>query len=194
MKKLLGLVAVLALATLPALAQGGLEGTTPKVEVEGGYSFLSWGLPSSVGRLNMNGWQAEANYNVNKFLGLALDTAGTKNYQGLNGTEGIYTFMAGPRFYPMGHHRLTPFVHVMAGLGHYSLYLPPDPPYSAYNYTENHLAIGFGGGIDAAVTNMMSVRIAQVDYERTVFNVGESFPAQNNFRFSAGVVFRLGSR
>lgn len=194
MKKFLGLFVLLALSSFPALAQGSFEGTTPKLEVEGGYSFLSWGLPSSVGRLNMNGWQAETNYNVNNYLGLALDAAGTKNYQGLNGTQGVYTFLAGPRFYPMGHHKLTPFVHVMGGLGHYSLYLPPDGEYAAYNYSENHLAIGFGGGIDAAVNSMVAIRVAQVDYERTVFNTGEDFPAQNNIRFSAGVVIRLGSR
>ena len=193
MKRILGLVILLALSTLPALAQGSFEAVTPKLEVEGGYSFLTWGLPSDIGRINLNGWQAEANYNLNQHLGLALDTAGTKNYQGLNGTQGIYTFMAGPRFFPVGHHKLTPFVHAMAGLGHYTLYLPPDPPYTSYSYSENHLAIGFGGGLDAAVTRTISVRLAQVDYERTVFSI-EGFPAQNNFRFSAGVVFRLGSR
>jgi opacity protein-like surface antigen len=194
MKKIFGLVTLLAISALPALAQGGFEGTTPKVEVEGGYSFLSWGLPASDGRLNMNGWQAEGNYNVNKFLGLALDTAGTKNYQGENGTEGIYTFMAGPRFYPLGHHKLTPFVHVMGGLSHYSLFLPADSESPAFSYSENHFAFGFGGGLDAAVTRTMSIRVAQVDYERTVFNVFEDLPSQNNIRFSAGVVFRLGSR
>ena len=193
MKKIFGLVTLLAISALPTLAQRGFEGITPKLEVEGGYSYLSWGLPSDIGRMNMNGWQAEANYNLNQHLGLTLDTAGTKNYEGLDGTEGIYTFMAGPRFYPVGHHKLTPFVHATAGLGHYTLYFPPDPPYSSFSYSENHLAIGFGGGLDIAVTRTMSVRLAQMDYERTVFNV-ENLPAQNNFRFSTGVVFRLGSR
>src|ERR1700720_3045253 len=152
MRKLLGLAALLALSTLPALAQGFYEGTTPKVEVGAGYAFRSWGIPASVGpRVSMNGWTADANYNLNNKVGLALDASGTKNYQGANGTQGIYTFMAGPRFFPVGHHKLTPFVHAMAGLGHYSLYLPPQPPFGSFNYSENHLAIGFGGGVDAKV-------------------------------------------
>jgi hypothetical protein len=194
MKKLLGLVALLALSTLPTLAQGAFEGPTPKLEVGGGYAFLSWGIPASIGsRVNMNGWDSNADYNLSRNIGIAFDAAGTRNYQGLNGTQGIYTFMAGPQFYPVGHHKLTPFVHVMAGLGHYSLYLPPDPPFPSENYSENHLAIGFGGGIDAAVNSMVAIRVAQVDYERTVFNV-ENFPAQNNFRFSTGVIIRFGGR
>jgi len=198
MKKIFGLVALLALSSLPTLAQAGFEGITPKLEVEGGYSFLSWGLPASDGRLKMNGWQAEANYNVNKNLGLALDVAGTKNYQGANGTTGMDTFMVGPRFFPVGHHKLTPFVHAMAGLGRYSLYLPAitidSVTYPSFSSSENRLAFGFGGGIDAAVNNTVAIRVAQVDYERTVFNASQNLPAQNNFRFSAGVIFRFGGK
>jgi opacity protein-like surface antigen len=199
MKKVLGLAALLALFSLPALAQGLGEGVTPAIEVGGGYAFYMWNPPAADGgRLNLNGWSSNANYNVNKYFGVGLDVTGTRNNQGSNGTQDIYSFMAGPNLYPMGHHKLTPFVHVMGGLGRYTLYLPAETiegtTYPAYNYSENRLAIGFGGGIDFAVSNRVAIRVGQVDYERTVFSLGGTFPAQNNFKFSSGIQFHFGEK
>jgi hypothetical protein len=192
MKKVFGLVALLAFSTLPVFSQGFSEGTTPKVEVGGGYGFRSWGAPAAGnGRTNMNGWAADANYNLNRMFGIAFDAAGTGQTvtsDGFTYTQRITTSMAGPRLFPVGRHKLTPFIHVMAGLGRYSLYFPGE------DYRENHLAIGFGGGVDAAVNRMIAVRLLQLDYERTVFTLDQAFPAQNNLRFSAGVIFRFGGR
>ena len=191
MKKMFGLVTLLALCSLPALAQGTFEGSTPKIEVGGGYGFRSWGAPAAGnGRTKMNGWAADANYNLSNRVGIAFDAAGTRQVvSGVDGyTQGINTFMLGPRFFPLGHHKLTPFVHAMAGLGRYSLTFPGE------DYSENHLAMGFGGGVDATINNMLAVRMFQVDYERTVFTLDQQFPAQNNFRFSTGVIIRFGGR
>jgi hypothetical protein len=191
MKKICGLVTLLAVSALPALAQG-FETNTPTVEVGAGYGFRSWGAPAAGnGRTNMNGWNADANYNLNRLVGIAFDAAGTGQTvtsDGFTYTQRINTFMAGPRLFPVGHHKLTPFVHVMAGLGRYWLSFPGE------DYSENHLAFGFGGGVDATVNRMIAVRVLQIDYERTVFTLDQAFPAQNNLRFSTGVVFRFGGR
>jgi opacity protein-like surface antigen len=192
MKKMLGLVALLTLSSLPTLAQD-----TPKLEFGGGYAFRSWQVPPLAqppSRFNMNGWDANATYNFTNKISAALDVTDTRNNS--NGDQSIYSFMAGPRLYPVGHHKLTPFVHVMAGLGRYKLYLPPDPtiPEPALNYSENRLAFDFGGGIDASINSRVAIRVAQVDYERTVFTVFTDPGSQNNYRFSAGVVVHLGSK
>jgi opacity protein-like surface antigen len=199
MKRLLGLAALLAISSFPAMAQGLSEGVTPTVEVGGGYAFYMWNPPAvDGGRLNLNGWSSNASYNLNKYIGAGFDVTGTRNNQGANGTQDIYSFMAGPILYPMGHHKLTPFVHVVAGLGRYTLYLPAETiegsTYAASNYAENRIAYGFGGGIDFAVSDRVAIRVGQVDYERTVFSLGGTFPAQNNFKFSAGVQFHFGEK
>jgi hypothetical protein len=188
MKKMFGLVALLALSSLPALAQD-----TPKLEVGGGYAYRSWGIASDNdgSRFSMNGWNANADYNVTDKVGVALNLTGTHS-GAQDATQWIYGFMAGPRFYPMGHHKLSPFVHAMAGLTRYSIYVP-DPEFPL-SYSENHLGVDFGGGIDAMVTNRIGVRVAQFDYERTVFNAFQNLPAQNNFIFSAGVVVHFGAK
>lgn len=199
MKKMFGLVVLLALSSLPALAQGLYEGGTPKFEVGGGYAFRSWEIPPEAqppSRLKLNGWNASADYNVTKNLGIVLDSTGTYNRQGANGNQAIYSFMVGPRFYPVGHHKLTPFVHAMGGLGRYTLSLPavPSIPEPALNYSENRPAFDFGGGIDASLTSRIAIRVAQVDYERTVFTIFTTPGSQNNFRFSAGIVIHFGEK
>jgi Outer membrane protein beta-barrel domain len=187
-----GSVALLALSSFPTLARDA-----PTLEVGGGYAFRSWQVPPLAqppSRYNMNGWNANVPYNVIDKIGSALDVAGTRNNS--NGDQSICSFMPGPRLYPMGHHKLTSFVHVMAGLGRYKLYLLPDDtiPEPALNYSENRLAFDFGGGIDAMVNSRVAIRVAQVAYERTVFTVFTDPASQNNFRFSAGVVVHFGAK
>jgi hypothetical protein len=190
MKKMLGLVTLLALSSLPALAQD-----TPKLEVGGGYTYRMWNNDPVGGpdqRFNMNGWDANANYNVTNKVGVALDVTGTRT--GANdATQWIYSFLAGPRFYPMGHHKLTPFVHAMAGAGTYNLNLTAAQG-GPFNYYQTRLMYGFGGGIDASITSRISIRVAELDYERGAFTIEQDLPAQNDFRFSAGVVIHFGQK
>lgn len=57
--------------------------------------------------------------------------------------------------------------------------------------TENNFAMTAGGGIDFKVSKHVSVRPVQADYFLTKIPDGLN-NRQNNFRFSAGVVFRFG--
>src|SRR5271154_707556 len=116
MRKLLGLMTFLMLASLPVMAQG-----TPTAEVGGGYTFRSYGSPPEEqppSRLSMNGWNVTGNYNFNQWLSAAVDVDWTTNsFSGA--TTHISTAMIGPQIYPLGHHKLTPFVHGLAGAGRY---------------------------------------------------------------------------
>src|SRR5271154_601069 len=109
MKKILGLFVLLAFSSLPAFAQF----SSPKIEVGGGYAYESYNV-QFLPRANFNGWFATADFNVNKYIGIAADFDGT--YGSIEGTSvREYTYMFGPQIYPMGHHKFTPFVHALFG-------------------------------------------------------------------------------
>ena len=57
--------------------------------------------------------------------------------------------------------------------------------------TENNFAMTAGGGVDFKVSKHVSVRPVQAEYFMTKIPDGLN-NRQNNFRFSAGVVFRFG--
>jgi opacity protein-like surface antigen len=193
MRKFLGLMALFAFFASPALAQN-----TPKLEVFGGYQYLHWDL--SGGALNMNGFDVSGTYNFDRWIGLSADISGvyngnTPNDPGPSGTTHIYNYMFGPTIYPFGHHRITLFVHGLAGDGHIHIFLPalPGIPNSAETLTDTSFVYAAGGGVDATITRHIAVRVFQGDYEQTQFLQDLGFPAQKNIRIAAGIVFRLGS-
>src|SRR5580704_14905494 len=115
------------------------QDATPKVQAFAGYSFVhlmsggptiatvdqdlqqitdAFGLAS-----NFNGWSAEGQYNVDRWLGFAADISG-RNGTLLTGAPGIsgmptgstYCFLGGPVLSYRTKSKVTPFVHVLAGL------------------------------------------------------------------------------
>ncbi|MHB8540814.1 MAG: outer membrane beta-barrel protein, partial [Candidatus Acidiferrales bacterium] len=176
MRKFFGLVVLLISFALPAVAQN-----TPKLEVFGGYQYLHFDL--SGGTLNMNGFDASATYNFNRWLGMTADVGGlynssTPNAGGPNGTTHIYNYMFGPTIYPFGHRRITMFVHGLAGDGHIHIYLPPSGGNPALTLTDTSFTYAAGGGFDATITRHIAVRLFQGDYEQTHFLQDDGFPAQ----------------
>lgn len=168
MKKMLWMSVLVLLCALPALAQDS------KVDVFAGYSFLhtspGTGLPSA----NASGWEGALTYNWNNWLGLKADVDGHYCCD-----ASLHNFLFGPQI-SLGHGKVSPYVHGLVGVSHGS----------ASGFTDNAFAFALGGGLDVKATNRIAVRIAQVDYLGTRF----ADYTQNNFRFSAGLVFRLGSK
>ncbi|MGH9744575.1 MAG: outer membrane beta-barrel protein [Candidatus Acidiferrales bacterium] len=210
MKKLIGLLGLVALFSLPTLAQD-----TPAFEVNGGYTFRSWDTPDSP-RFKMNGWNAGADFNVNHWLGAVASFDGTYNHQSADLVNNfppvdtsIYTYLFGPRVYPLGHHKLTPFAQALFGGGHVRAYSPAyvcgdarrqrsgtGGTCPALTETDDRFAFSFGAGLDVSLGSHWAVRLAQVDYERTGFfgSGSQGAPYQNNFKYSAGIVYRIGQR
>jgi opacity protein-like surface antigen len=61
--------------------------------------------------------------------------------------------------------------------------------------SQSNFAAAIGGGVDIAVTNHIAIKPIQVEYLITQVSPGDSLHyVQNNLRYSAGVVFRLGSK
>jgi opacity protein-like surface antigen len=200
MKKLFAVLALLALSSIPTLAQRR-GSDTPLFELNGGYTYMWWQVPDFAkppNHYNFNGWNAGGTFNFFSWLGLALDTSGVYASQNVTGaSEHIYSFLAGPRFYPIGHHRFTPYVHGLVGLASYYLNFNEA---GVPNETDNNLSFAVGAGMDWKWTKHISIRLGQVDYQQTralrADAVASGFSAQNqnNFKYSGGIVIRFGEK
>ncbi len=211
-----------------AFAQDG----APKVQVFGGYSLLkldhgrlSGGLldldlhqssdPFALADYFLNGWNAEAQYNTGRWLGIAADFGGrygtpitASRDRTLTGLpkETAYSFLAGPVLSYRTKSRVTPFVHGLFGWDRTSLgastingSVTSPVPVAATNY--NDFAMALGGGVDYRITHHLSLRAGQLDWYHTTVNLNKFYTHafggtllqglrtnQINYRFSAGVV------
>lgn len=186
---------------------------TPRVELFGGYSYLNFdasaannalnqaGLQGIGNRLSLNGWEASANVNFSRWLGVEGDLSG--HYRGtcasVSGlTCSNFSFMGGPRF-TFRDGKIVAFAHGLFGGDKLSLSINSGALGIAgvsnltASVSNTSFALATGGGVDYAVTNRVSIRFAQFDYFLTRhLNDIPGVPAQNNYRVSAGIVFSFG--
>jgi opacity protein-like surface antigen len=205
MKKLLTLFALLALSSFSTFAQRRGE-ETPLIEVNGGYTYMRWQVPAFAqppSSLNYNGFNVGAALNFTRWLALAVDLSGVYNTEGPssgNATQHIYSYLAGPRIYPVGHHKLSPYIHGLIGVASYHLHVPDPDPTLVFNETDNNLSFDVGGGVDWKLSRHFAFRVGQVDYQQTralrndAVLSGASPSNQNNFKFSTGLVIRFGEK
>lgn len=170
------------LATLALSGAALAQQETPAVEVFGGYSYLHFSAAGDSG--SVNGWNASANFNFNKWFGVKADLTG--HYGSDLGDDGkLHSFTFGPQLTYRGLKHATPFFHAMAGAAKIDV----------LGFDDTALALVFGGGLDVKVHPRVALRLAQADWYITRFNdpitLGNN---QNNFRFAAGIVLRLGER
>lgn len=222
-------IALIALMSPWAFAQD----STPKVQVFGGYSFVhvdNGGLspdtlyaalhypnnPFAIGS-NFNGWNAEAQYNFTRMIGIVADVDGrygtpiiSSRFATLTGLpkSTAYSFLVGPVLSLRSKSKLTPFVHVLFGFDRTSLNattisgLPS--PLSSTATTDTDATLAFGGGLDYRLFRRFALRLFQVDDLRTyhnldklydsTFNTGQFYNLglrQNNIRISTGISLRF---
>ena len=160
------------------------EESTPKYEIGVGYSGLHTNSADSTLQRTGNGGAGYFEYNLNRTLGLVGDFGG---YANTNTHDRLMTYMFGPRFnWRRG--RLTPYAQFLFG----GAYLWGGPTYSQ---TQNAFATAAGGGVDYRLTDHIAIKPFQVEYLMTQLNSTNGFGShQNGLRYSAGVVFRLGSK
>jgi opacity protein-like surface antigen len=219
---------ILALICSWAFAQD----STPKVQVFAGYSLVyedSGGLSASTVNLvvphpsgtfgvehNFQGWDAQAQYNANRWIGIAADFGGrygkpiTQSSTGVSGlpTSTGYSLLAGPVISYRTKSKITPFAHALFGWDRTSLSASNltgvSPPASFAAITYNDFALALGVGVDLRVFRRFSVRLGQLDYFHTSINANkfygkdfdsilfEGYPThQVNLRVSAGIVSRF---
>ena len=185
MKRILGLFALLAFSTLPAMAQSD---AFARVEAGGGFNFRDFGAPFQA-NFNEIGWFATGQFNFTSWLSLAANVDG--GYASPFDTDTRqYTAVFGPRVYPLRHHRIAPFGEALFGISHFSF--PDIQANNGGEYTDNASDIEFGGGVDFKLTHHIAFRVAEVDFEHTRnFDVSEGNPTQNSLSVKTGVVVRF---
>jgi hypothetical protein len=162
------------------------EVSTPLVEIGASYSWLHVNSADDNFHRTGNGGSGYVEYNLTNSVGLVADIGGYANTRsGLN--DEAMTYLFGPRF-NWRHARLTPYVQFLFG-GIYA-WTPTGP-----TSTQNAFATAAGGGLDYQFSNHFSVKPIQVEYVMTQLPNSLGFGGhQNDLRYSAGVVFRLGAK
>jgi hypothetical protein len=182
----------------------------PKVELFGGYSHLRTGGETidltplgGVGNAtlkagDLNGFNVSLIGNPHPKVGLLADFGGyygPLNYTVRNGGSPVsvparasfYTFLFGPQFHVRGaDNKHTFFIHPVAGLVHARQTVSGQGNADA----RNAFGAAIGGGYDRRLSNRVSIRLFQVDYLVSRFDLGLGPRTQSNLRFSTGFVFR----
>jgi len=200
MRRLRVVLLLVVAFSLPMLGQSG------KTELFGGYSLertaagcgsdYRCGFNDTGATSNLNGWIASITGYLHRSLGLSAQFSGNYGSAGFGGGGGglssvhRYAYQFGP-VYTFRWQRTSAFTHalfggVSQGLGQAALN-GRAPSYTAFIWS-------VGGGLDMKISDHLSLRAAQIDYERQHVPVdGLSAPSTsptNGFRYSAGVVLR----
>lgn len=182
---------VLCLAFSAPLMASAEDGH-PAAEIFGGYSYFR----ANPEGFNLNGWNASATGNITNWFGIEGDFSG---HYGKPKDEFGYilrsididqhTFMGGPRVaYRRG--LVSPFAHFLIGGARAGTRT------RTRSRSDFALAATLGGGLDIGLSKTIAIRVIQADYLMTRFDTNsiDDNERQNNLRFSAGIVFRIGDK
>jgi opacity protein-like surface antigen len=194
MRKLMLFSVLLAVLSSSMFAQD-----VPKAEIFGGYSYFSADIretvpfqPFPTERISLNGWNAEVTGYMNKFFGVTADISGHYgNPEVSNSTfdTRVHNFLFGPQI-AFRSERATVFGRALFGTAKVKI----DNPLIGNVVDDTGFAWAVGGGFDLGVSRNFAIRPVQFDYIRTKAKpsgVPDPDVAQNNFRYSAGIVVRF---
>lgn len=219
-KIVLGLPLAIAVLTTVTVSDARAQ-AYPAMEAYVGYSHYN--NEYGTDRHNSPGVQFNFGYNVARYLQLQGDFGAQFHNTNIVWTNGkkaeadSYQFLFGPELKMRNRSTVTPFAHVLAGAALRNYAVPTGDwvcngfPLNCYETSfsvarESGFAWSVGGGLDWQVRPWLSLRIVQFDWIRThLSRDNESFSPhqgslptlsgwQDNYRFSAGIVFRLGER
>ena len=173
------------------------EVSTPVIETGLNYTFTRVNPGGNLNSYSANGGSGVVEYNLNRVVGLVADLGanyvGNTNGLALNNTS--FTYLFGPRFnWRMA--RFTPYAQVLVGGARFSNAYDSAAHNPILGGSENTFAAAIGGGVDYRLTDHIAIKPIQLEYfmnqlPSAFVNVNQ---VQNNLRYSAGVVFRFGSK
>ena len=195
MRKLLFTALLIASATSILTAQTPEQ---PRNEFFAGYSFHSADINTLTidpHRTPQNGVNLEYTRNITRHIGITGDAS--VHFHRETHSTGVGTFSSQrDQYFMLGGLQLTtgnekrvrPFAHALFGVSLFRGFTADLRASSnVYTYDDaTSFAMALGGGLDVRVNQRIAVRLIQVDYTPTFFGSGR----QDNFRISAGIVFR----
>jgi hypothetical protein len=188
MKNSVGLVVLILVMgfALPAKAQD----VTPKFEGYAGYDYMRDNAVNDITQMppsesvNGNGGSGQLEFNATRWLGVVGDLGGYAVARSGFATTHQISYLFGPRVnFRRG--RVTPFAQVLLGAIWASDAIVLGSK-TAFGTTA-------GGGIDVTVSRHFAEGPIQAEYFLTKFPDGAN-DRQDNFRYSAGIVFRFGGQ
>jgi opacity protein-like surface antigen len=224
------MVAVL-ISAMAVAQQAESEPETPKVQAFGGFVFFHADTPGMTGplisyalyqppntfgiRTFFQGWDAQAQYNFSRWIGVAVDGGGRygspftviDDIKGLPGGH-TYSLLAGPVISYRTKSIFTPFVHTLFGWEGTTLegstIETPRFPVTSVATTYYDFTMALGGGVDVRVSRRISVRPAQLEWYRTTLNQNRFYmqafglteylnvgTKEQNYRFATGIVVKF---
>jgi hypothetical protein len=171
---------------LPAKAQD----FTPRFEAYTGYDYMRDNATNDITHVppsqsvNGNGGSGQLELNATRWLGVVGDLGGYAVARNGFATAHQISYLFGPRVnFRSGW--VTPFAQVLLGAMWASDAIVLG--------SKTAFATTAGVGIDVTVSRHFAVRPVQAEYFLTKFPDGAN-NRQDNFRYSAGIVFRFGGR
>jgi outer membrane immunogenic protein len=183
---------MLAMGAATALARPtAAQSSAPKFEFGADYNFVrANGPPGTCACFSMNGGNGWIGYGLGNGFSVAGEFSG-QHAGDINGSGEdltLVSYLFGPKYSWRAAERWQPFGQVLLGGAHASGTFEPSVKGGSGSY--NSFAMIAGGGMDIAASEHLAVRAVEADYYLTQFPNGVN-GRQNNFRISAGVIFRF---
>ncbi|MFZ0821975.1 MAG: hypothetical protein WAM91_18070 [Candidatus Acidiferrales bacterium] len=168
-------------------AQRAAPGIVNLADIYFGYAYVRANSAAGGSASNLQGGSASFAYYYHNYLGMVVDVGGY-SFSGLpTGLSAhMYTYLFGPRITLRKSYRFSPYAQALIGEGRLNASA------GGVRAGKDALVVALGGGIDIGVTHHLAIRAVQAENIMTRFaNVAGVSVALNNFRVSAGVVFRF---
>lgn len=167
---------------------------TPKYQLALGAAFNRYDAPSAVW-LNMEGWSASGGYTVRRWVAAQAELSGYYSNHALVGFTSVHQAFIGPQFFPLGHHRFTPYGHFLFGEAYYRDSIPEFGGFPPKVNTDIRFAWEGGVGLETHYKRNWSIRFPQFDYIATRFYTNQpNTPGQSNYRLQIAIVYSIGQK
>jgi hypothetical protein len=162
-------------------------------EVSGGYAFMRESSPSEW--FPMNGLDGNALLHFSPRWGAMLDLTYARSpiIPGTAHRENLFSGLVGPVYYLVDGEKYQVFAHALVGMAWVDSAVPINSTTEFHGY-ETRFSYAVGGAVERSFSPKWAARIT-ADYQRTQFvNALVAIENQNNFKATAGIVYRFGNR
>jgi opacity protein-like surface antigen len=194
MKTILKIVALAVLFVPGAYAQNPLVAAQgPVLEAGAGYSYIQAGVPSQTSKLGMNGVDLLGTADFSRRFGIHVDLGYARNFDAYDShhTADMFTYMAGPVFYPVRKRNLNLYMHLLLG-GARETGVNFEPNGQIIEGYTNRFAWAGGAGVQYRFSRSWAARVG-ADYLRTeFFSPSVQLASQTNLKPSISLIYTFG--